>query len=146
VAITAGGFFLWRYTSQRPKREALRSVAALQQGLATADKSAVLEHIILPAGLRSRTEPEQMEFLTKALRDEVSAEGLAVLRKRGTYGPLKEIFPLEAERWTRAAGVQAEDCVAFKAEKNGLRAEVVLVKMPNGYRVVRCNNVKQLAM
>ena len=30
-------------------------------------------------------------------------------------------------------------------ERDGIRAEVVLHQTPDGFRVVRCNNVKQMA-
>ncbi len=58
-----------------------------------------------------------MEFLTKALRDEISAEGIGALKKDGAFGPLRKMFPTEAETWANQAGVKAEDCVAFKMER-----------------------------
>jgi hypothetical protein len=94
---------------------------------------------------------EQTEFITKALRDELSAEGLEALRKGAQFGPLKELFPAEADAWASQAGVKAEDCVGLRMERNGIRAEVVLVRSPNHesrppFRIVRCNNVKQMAL
>jgi len=79
-----------------------------------------------------------------------------VLKRDGAFGPLANLFPAEAETWAKQAGVKPEDCVAFKLERNGLRAEVVLVRTPDsplvprpsslpGYRILRCNNIKQLA-
>ena len=41
--------------------------------------------------------------------------------------------------------MKVEDCVAFKMERAGIRAEVVLLREGETYRVVRCNNVKQMA-
>jgi hypothetical protein len=105
--------------------------------------------------LQSRTPSEQLEFITKALSDEVSLEGLAVLKKEGRFGALKEVFPVEADGWVAQAGVKLEDYVAFRLERNGLRTEVVLACTSDSppathhsprhtYRIVRCNNVKQL--
>ncbi|MBI4327376.1 MAG: hypothetical protein HY674_19245 [Chloroflexi bacterium] len=109
----------------------------------------------MPSAISSRTVPEQIEFITKALRDEISPEGIEMLRKRGQFGPLKDLFPIEAGGWAKQAGVGVEDCVAFKMERNGLRAEVVLMKpstlnsQPSTaeahFRILRCNNVKQMA-
>ena len=59
-----------------------------------------------------------MRFLPKGLRSYGMKEGL--------FGPLQEMFPQEAAAWAAQAGVKVEDCVAFKLEQNGLRAEVVL--------------------
>ena len=36
-------------------------------------------------------------------------------------------------------------CVAFRLEQDNIRAEVILVREGNTHRVVRCNNVKQMA-
>jgi len=122
--------------------QCLRSIAAaLNAG--TADD--LLQTVVLPAAVSGRTSAEQTEFLSKALRDEISAEGLAVLRREGKFGPLQELFPQEAATWAAQAGVKPEDCVAFRMERDSIRAEVVLVREGNTHRVVRCNNVKQMA-
>lgn len=107
--------------------------------------------LVLPFALQGRTDAEQTEFLRKALADEISPAGLAVLKRDGQFGPLTNIFPAEAATWTQQAGVNVGDCVAFKLERNGVRAEVVLVgegsrgDAKTTFRIVRCNNVKQLA-
>ena len=145
LAVVAGGVGWYFWKQGEPRRQALRSLQALDRAL-SADAESVPGHVVLPSTLASRTVAEQTEFLTKTLRDEISADGLVALQKQGTYGPLKTVFPAEGERWAQMAGVSVADCVAFRAEKNGLRAEVVLVKEGETYRVVRCNNVKQLAM
>ena len=43
------------------------------------------------------------------------------------------------------AGVEVDNCVAFRMERGGIRAEVVLASAKNSYRVVRCDNVRQMA-
>ena len=99
----------------------------------------------MPEALRSRTAPEQLEFIRKSLQDEISLEGFDVLKKHATYGPLNQLFPAEAAAWAKQAGVNPDDCVAFKLEQNGLKSEVVLVLENQSLKIVRCNNVKQLA-
>ena len=135
----------------QPRRNGIETLRQLNSALASRDSSQLFELISLPTSLAGRTVAEQSEFLVKALRDEVSDKGLSVLQREGAFGPLTNIFPAEAGAWSRQAGVNAEDCVAFKLEKNGQRAEVVLARnsqaeiQNSGLRVVRCNNVKQLA-
>jgi hypothetical protein len=124
---------------------------ALQSG----DHNALQNLVILPAAVIGKTDAEQVEFLTKALHDEISPEGLVVLKREGQFGRLQQQFPQESGAWAQQAGVKTEDCVAFKLERNGIRAEVVLARTSSiqnpksgiisGYRIVRCNNVKQLA-
>jgi len=158
------GFLAWRWWAQdTPRRHSIHALKSLHAALDSADGNALLNSVALPSALQGRTSAEQFEFLQKALRDEISDEGLAVLRRDGTFGALTNLFPAEAEQWARQAGVNPGDCVAFKLERHGLRAEVVLARpstlnslarrneaetaQPStSFRFVRCNNVKQLAM
>lgn len=149
ILAAAGGLGWWRWHEDAPKRTALQATEHFAQALFARDSQALLQAVALPIALQDRTAPEQAEFLLKALRDEVSAEGLAVLRRRGKFGPLATIFPAEAKQWAAQAGVQVEDCVAFRLDQSpGHCAEVVLLLSPNSnpcpstsYKIVRCNNV-----
>jgi hypothetical protein len=153
VAIIAAAVCRWGHNAAR--RQSLVTLTRLDNALHSANRAELLDLIVLPAAVRDRTAPEQSEFLAKALNDEISPAGLAALKQHGAYGPLKKLFPAEAERWARQAGVNPDDCVAFKLDRSGLRAEVVLAKRstlnpqhPTGeapYRIVRLNNVKQMA-
>lgn len=148
LAIVLLGAAAYWWMHDAPRRQALASLSRLDAALHAGSRTELLDLLILPATVRGRSAAEQSEFLAKALNDEVSAEGLAVLRKEGAYGRLKEVFPAEAEAWATQANVNAADCVAFKLERHGLRAEVVVLKpsSPDAlYRIVRVNNVKQLA-
>jgi hypothetical protein len=150
-----GGALAWWWVHDAPRRESLAILTQLDTALHSGSRAELLDLIVTPAAVQGRTAPEQSEFLVKALNDEISPEGLAVLRKHGDYGPLKELFPAEAETWAKQAAVNPDDCVAFKLERPGLRAEAILVRSAefgarNGtgqpkYRVLRLNNVKQLA-
>jgi hypothetical protein len=109
------------------------------------DPSAILHEIIIPEALAGRTGAEQTEFLIKALKNEISADGIAALKSGASFGSLIKLFPNEAVDWTKQAGLNPTDCVAFRMERAGIRAEVVLAREGQTYRIVRCNNVKQMA-
>jgi len=114
----------------------------------------LLDRLVLPSALASKTPAEQSEFIRKALRDELSPDGIALLKKRARFGPLLELFPHEATNWAAQAGVEVTNCVAFRLDRpDGLRAEVVLVtqsairnpQSATEYRLLRVNNVTPLA-
>ncbi len=79
--------------------------------------------------MRDRTDAEKVQFLQKALSDEISEPGLLALRRHGRFSPLDEIFPREGTNWAAQAGVNSTDCLAFRMEREGIRAEVVLVRV-----------------
>ena len=74
----------------------------------------------------------------------MSPAGIVALKRAAVFGPLRDVFPDQAEQWAQQAGVKEEDCVAFKMEHGGVRAEVVLLAKDGSYRIIRCNNVKQM--
>jgi len=147
-----GGMQSWiGWQRGAPRRPSLDLLHRLDQRLNAASHEDLLSLLALPVGLQSRTPQEQTEFVSKALAGEISSEGLAVLRRDGQFGPLKDVFPQEAEKWAGQAGVKPDDCVAFRFERNGARAEVVLVKRPEApntpaaFRIIRCNDVSRMA-
>jgi hypothetical protein len=146
AALLVGALAYWWYQEEtRPRRLSLAVLHEFNEALLSGKSSAILSKIVMPASVSHLTTAEQSEFVLKAMHEEISSDGLASLRKTATFGPLKSIFPEEASTWAKNAGVSPDDCVAFKAEQDGLRTEVVLVKKGDSYLVVRCNNVKQLA-
>ena len=144
VLATLVVFFWRRGQKESPRWAAMKPVEQLQQALIGTDDRELLDTLVMPPGLAGRTEMELAQFVRKALRDEVSPEGIAVLRKNGQFGPLKEVFPKEAGRWAGLFGVKPEECVAFRAENHGIRAEVVIFTNAPQPRILRINNVKQL--
>jgi hypothetical protein len=130
----------------QPRRRAIQTLGGLDTALRTGNAADLLKTICIPAAIQGRTATEQAQFLTKALADEISPEGLAVLQKDGAFGSLTNIFPAEAARWSAQAGAKPEDCVAFRMERAGIRAEVVLQRAGQTFRIVRCNNVSQMAV
>lgn len=134
---------LWQHG--QPRRDAVVAVSRLANNLANHQEPDLLETVLMPVAIRSQTPAEQQEFLTKALADEISPAGVEALKRHAEFGPLKSIFPNEAPVWCSQAGVNADDCVAFKMERAGIRAEVVMLHEGQAYRIVRCNNVKQMA-
>lgn len=149
AALVGLGWCAWRAGALR--REAVVSLGALGAALrGSAPSEQLLRLVVLPQAIRDRTLSEQAEFIRKALRDEVSVEGLAVLKRKAQFGPLKQLFPQQAETWATQAGVRVDDCVALRLARNGQLAEVVLVRdsgsegLPT-LRIVRVNNVRPLA-
>lgn len=136
-------FMVWQHG--QPRREAVTEVSHLAKCLTSPNGSDLLDTILMPVAIQSRTPAEQTEFLVKALSDEISPEGVIALKQHAEFGPLKSIFPNEASIWSSQAGVNADDCVAFKMERGGIRAEVVMLRDGQTYRIIRCNNVKQMA-
>ena len=147
------GSLVWygQWRQDAPRRECLESLTQLESALKAGTPALLQDLVQLPAALQSRTPTERTEFLAKALRDEISDEGLAVLKKQGRFGPLTSLFPAEATAWATQAGVKPEDCFAFRLDRtNAPRAEVVLLKpstlnaQPStAFRLVRVNNVTQ---
>jgi hypothetical protein len=145
--------FYFEWKQGEPKRSSVAALQNLNTALQSGDGAALLSLIAIPKVVAGRSAPEQSEFLRKALQDEISAEGLEVLNREGQFGQLTNIFPVEAQKWATQAGAKPGDCVAFKLERPAICAEVVLVRdpsLPGGnpkpiYRVVRLNNVRQLA-
>lgn len=151
LLVVGAGVATYCWKQGEPRRNSIQTLRQFDRVLSFGGGAPLLDLILQPTALQGRTLAEQSEFLVKALRDEISVEGLAVLQRDGDYGSLTNIFPAEAKTWSNQAGVNAEDCVALKLERNGLRAEVVLVRIADSnnqianLRIVRCNNVKQLA-
>lgn len=151
VVVMAAAVFIWIQHQDTPRKACLRTAVQFQTALQSGDSKKLLEVVALPAAIADRTAVEQSEFLRKALADEISPEGLDVLQRDAEFGPLAKVFPNEASSWAAQAQVNVDDCVAFKLERNGVRAELVLIRKPgegdapSTYRIVRCDNVKQLA-
>lgn len=143
--IMLGIWMGYRWQQDAPRRFCLKTLAELQTATVSGNPEGLLRQLVLPQALQGRTTAEQVEFITKVLRDEVSPAGIAYLKAHGTFGPLPQLFPAECERWSTQAGVDPGRCVAFKMQQRDLRTEVVLLRDGAGYRVVRCNNVVQLA-
>lgn len=142
VAVGAA-VMLWQ--RGQPRRNALQEVSKLAVNLENNRGAELLNNILIPLAVQSRTQTEQQEFITKVLADEISPAGVAALKRQAEFGPLKIIFPNEAPAWCSQAGVNVDQCVAFKMERAGIRAEVVMLHEGQNYRVIRCNNVKQMS-
>lgn len=95
LPIIAGGAGLWRKKGG-PRRTSIQTLQRLDKTLKAGDASGLIDVVSFPATIRDRTPAEQTEFLTKALSDEISPEGLLVLQRDGAYGPLRNLFPTEA--------------------------------------------------
>lgn len=130
---------------ESPRAKAHDAALRLVCAFAVRDMAKVADLVRLPAFLAAKTSRERNELLSGILTEEISAEGLAELRSRGEFGPLRELFPAEATAWATAFSVHPEDCVAFKMHRDNIRAELVLLGRDERFVVLRCNNVKQMA-
>ena len=133
------------WQKSQPRREALAALTRLEIALTGPSPTALLQAVRLPSAARQKTETEQVDFLRRALGEEISAEGLRILKQHAQFGALLSLFPDDGPRWASLAGVNPQECVAFRLERVGLRTEVVLHVAGRDHRLVRCNNVKQLA-
>ena len=103
---------LWhRWKQDEPRRNCLVSLQSLQTALSLPDANALTQTIALPAALQGRTTAEQAEFIRKSLRDELSPEGLDLLKRDARFGPLTNLFPAEGVAWAVVAGVKPEGSV-----------------------------------
>ena len=142
-----------RWKEGGPRRLAIQTLGQLDTALRTGNSPDLLNLVCTPVAVQGRTTAEQTEFIGKALRDELSAEGVAKLKRDGRFGPLTNLFPVEAQVWATHAAVRADDCLAFRLDRtNAPRVEVVLVRQTdtggpsaastNAFRILRCNNVR----
>lgn len=112
----------------------------------SAQTADILDLVAVPSSIVAQSKSDQGAAIRDLLRDEVSSDGLEAIKKGAVFGPLADVFPEDAARWADDARVPVAECVAFRMERNHTRAEVVLHQTPTGYRILRCNNVKQMAM
>jgi hypothetical protein len=142
IAASAVYFFWPNPTRSR----AIETLSVFDRALSAADGAKLDSLIQLPSSVAAKTPEDKARWIADVLSDEVSADGVAELRHHAVFGSLLQIFPAEAERWAEAAKLPVSECVAFRLERAGIRAEVVLHQTPAGFRVLRCNNVKQMAL
>ena len=145
VVLLVAWFAVDRYQRAAPRRSAVAALVELHRSLAATDATSVLQRIVLPASAANRTPAEQAQWLGEVLRDEISDAGIDALSRHARFGPLATVFPEDGPRWAESAQVPVGECVAFRMERDGIRAEVVLHQTPDGFRILRCNNVKQMA-
>lgn len=145
LIVIAGGLSCFFWKQGEPRRNSIKTLNTFSRALASDNSAALLNNVVLPRAFQGETVSEQSKFLVNALHDEISLAGVLALKHHAVFGSVQEIFPDKAVAWCKPANVNPDNCVAFKMERDGIRAEVVLVREANGYRVLRCNNVKQMA-
>ena len=145
LLVIAGSLLCLLWKQGEPRRDSIKTLNVFSHALVSEDSAVLLDKIVLPRAFQGDTISEQSEFLIKALHDEISPGGVLAIKRHAAFGSLEKIFPDETAAWCKQANVNPDNCVAFKMEHAGIRAEVVLVREGNVYRVLRCNNVKQMA-
>ena len=135
----------WRASVRNDRARAAEPARSLAAALASGDRAAIRQLVVTPDFLAAKSPDERDQLLLDLLASEISPGGLTILQESGQFGPLSEVFPAEADSWARAFSVSPDECVAFRMENGDNPAELVLHRGANGYRVLRCNNVRQLA-
>lgn len=135
----------WDHRKNAPRRNALSTATALNNALTSKEPIKTLDIVTLPPTAKLSAPEEQGRWVAALLSDEINAAGIEEMRRHARFGPLVELFPEEADRWSKGAGVPQESCVALRMDRAGTRAEIVFHDTPEGLRILRCNNVKQMA-
>lgn len=123
----------------KPAREAFVAVLEdLLQALEAKDYDAARGCMAPFPGVRDQDMKEDLADLLE--RREISPEGLAILAKDGTFGPLLELFPKRGRRFANAAGVDATLCWAMSHDG----AEVAAHWTGDAFRIIRLDDVGKL--
>jgi len=82
--------------------------------------------------------------ISKSLENkEISAEGIAILSEKGSFGKLKDIFPEKADKWLKRSDITNEkDCFAIKLNQ----AEVAGFWNGENFVFFRLDDIGKLAM
>lgn len=142
VFITAAAIISREYPWSSPRRRAIQPADRLASAVASRNQAEAAKYVQLP---ESSSQLLEGDAIIDTLKEEISPRGVSILARKGQFGPLREVFPAEVDRWAKAFGVNPDHCVAFRMEKDGLRAELVILQQGDSFRVLRCNNVKQMA-
>jgi len=124
------------------EQQALATLSELERAVIEGNAELLAQIVLPPATVRGRSRVEGDRLLLEILSGEVTAEGVELLRRRGQWGPLLDVFPEEAEKWTDPVGIDPALCVAFRLDGSESRAEVVMVNQEDRMRVLRCNDVR----
>lgn len=143
LAVAVGASVLW--LSGDSKRSSLKALSRLEELVSDSNQVIPQDLVVLPEAAKSKTQAEANQWLRDLLREELSSEGIQSLKRSAQFGPLPEIFPETASMWAKSAGYRPDECFAFRMDRDGVTAEVVFVPGPQGFRISRCNNVKQMA-
>jgi hypothetical protein len=111
------------------------------------DLQAVLDFIVLPPSLQGKSSDEVSRSLVRYLSDELSAQGLDMLRNKGNVRPLVEAFPREGTQWAQNAGVDPFDCIAITHPVNDdlLAVLVACTNVAGNTKIIRIDNVRHLS-
>ena len=145
IGVAAGSYY-WLVTP--PSIEKLATLGVLENlqtaiDFSTEDPS---NWVLRPTVAEDKTPEEYQRWLREVLQEEISKEGLAVLAKDAQFGPLLSLFPDQAVAWTSPHSIPPEACLAYRMERAGITAEVVLAPHQGSFKIIRCNNIKQMAL
>lgn len=140
VIVVGTGFFYHLHQMQQPKRDCVEALAVLNERILRSEAS-ISDLVKTPQFLEGSTNPEIEQIMSKSLRNEISAEGIELLRRKGKFGPLSDICPDRGARWAQTAGVSIHECLAFRVENSGREALAVFWRKSDELRLIRIDNV-----
>jgi len=114
-------------TSSEPTREKmLEDLNFLYRKIISGKIDEAKKFLLIPSSESERDLESDLESdLNKSIeRNEISAEGIAILAEKGSFGKLKDIFPEKAQSWMKRRKIKnEEECYAmslFGAKVAGL--------------------------
>jgi hypothetical protein len=85
----------------------------------------------------------EIQIIRSIENNEISAEGIAILSEKGSFGKLRDIFPEKADKWLERSEIKNEgDCFAIKLNQ----AEVAGLWNGENFVFFRLDDVGKLAM
>jgi hypothetical protein len=138
----------WYWNSQKSSPDRAATLDVLQRlDVSLKDANGDPADWIMPPTVAEGKSPAEYDrWIREVLYEEISPEGLAVLKEEARFGPLLDLFPEQAEAWTSPYSIPAAECLAFRMERSGITAEVVVAPYKGSYKIIRCNNIKQMAL
>lgn len=89
------------------------------------------------------TEEIDSQFSSSLENNEISAEGIAILSEKGSFGKLRDIFPEKTDIWLKRSEIEKEeDCFAIKYKQ----AEVAGIWKGDNFVFFRLDDVGKLAL
>ena len=128
--------------SSQPTREQMISdLNLLYRKMSNRKFEEVKKFIKIPTSISQ--EEIESQISRSIENNEISAEGIAILSEKGSFGKLRDIFPEKADKWLKRSEIKnEEDCFALKLNQ----AEVAGFWNGNNFIFFRLDDVGKLAL
>ena len=127
--------------SQPTREQMLSDLNMLYRKMTNRKSEEVKKFLKFPS---STTQEEIETQMSRSIENnEISAEGIAILSEKGSFGKLRDIFPEKADKWLERSEIKNEgDCFAIKLNQ----AEVAGLWNGENFVFFRLDDVGKLAM